>query len=331
MLSQLRDAHSPQVFAPLHTVPTAHADVQMPRAAYRIQPADAAAFSTHRISPLKHDFHEHPLLQLPALAELAKYLSPRKQCRFVRPGITQASNFEHDPKDPLGKSIDEVFERIHEPKSWVALYNIEAHPVYAALLDQIIDTVRPNVEREQPGIFLVTGFIFLSAPPSVTPFHIDRENNFWLQLHGRKTMSVWDRTDRTVVGASAIEDFIVGQTLEGVRLKDEYRARSHDFDTAPGDGIYFPSTTPHMTRSEPDWVSAGDGVSVSLGVTFYTSVTRRHAQVHQFNRFLRRALKVSPAEPGTSALRDSLKAPLGHVLGATRYKLFRKSEPPGSY
>lgn len=327
MTSLLHDARS----APFAANQAGPAEVQAPRAAHGIWPVEAADFSLNRIGRLKHDFHEHPLLQLSALADLAKYLSPLKQCRFVRPGITQASNFEHDAKDPLGKSIDEVFERIHEPKSWVALYNIETHPVYAALLEQIIDTVRPNIEREQPGIFLVTGFIFLSAPPSVTPFHIDRENNFWLQLHGRKTMSVWDRTDRTVVGASAIEDFIVGRTLEGVRLKEEHRQRSHDFDTGPGDGIYFPSTTPHMTQSEPHWVKPDDGVSVSLGVTFYTSVTKRHARVYQFNRFVRRALKVSPTEPGTSGLRDGLKAPMGYALGAARYKLFRKTEPPGAY
>jgi hypothetical protein len=328
MLSYLSDSPAGQAVAPGRAW---QAEMPEPRAAHRVWPVDPAGFSVHRIGRLKHDFHEHPLLQLPALAELAKYLSPLKQCRFVRPGITQASNFEHDAKDPLGKSIDEVFERIHEPKSWVALYNIETHPVYATLLQQIVDTVRPNIEREQPGIFLVTGFIFLSAPPSVTPFHIDRENNFWLQLHGRKTMSVWDRDDRTVVSASAVEDFIVGRTLEGVRLKEEYRERGYHFDTVPGDGIYFPSTTPHMTRSEPDWVKPDDGVSVSLGVAFYTSVTRRHAQVYQANRFLRRALKVSPAAPGASALRDILKVPLGHMLGATRYKLFRKPEPPGAY
>ncbi|MGJ7497763.1 JmjC domain-containing protein [Variovorax sp. RT4R15] len=300
-------------------------------AEYRVSPADAAGFSTHCISPLKHNFHEHPLLQLPALGELAKYLAPLKQCRFVRPGITQASSFAHDGEHPDGKSIDEVFARIHEPYSWVALYNIEANPVYATLLAQIIDTVRPTIEREQPGIFLINGFMFLSAPPSVTPFHIDRENNFWLQLHGRKTMSVWDHTDRTVVEASAVEDFIITKSLRRVRLKEEYRARSHEFDTGPGDGIYFPSTSPHMTRSEPDWVKPGDGVSVSLGVTFYTSVTRRHAQVHQFNRLLRQTLKMTPTEPGMSTLRDSVKAPLGRMVGAAHYRRNGGTPPPGAY
>ncbi|MEP6722404.1 MAG: cupin domain-containing protein [Variovorax sp.] len=298
---------------------------------FGVWPDEPGGFSTHRIGKLKHNFHAHPLLQLPALAELAKSLVPLKQCRFVRPGITQASSFVHNDQHPDGKSIDEVFARIHEPKSWVALYNIEANPVYAALLAQIIDTVRPTIEREQPGIFLINGFMFISAPPSVTPFHIDRENNFWLQLQGRKTMSVWDHTDRSVVEASDVEDFIVTQSLKRVRLKEEYRARSHEFDTEPGDGIYFPSTSPHATRSEPAWVKPDDGVSVSLGVTFYTSVTRHHARVHQLNSLLRNTLKMTPTEPGRSATLDSLKAPLGRVLGAARYKLSGITPPPGAY
>ena len=90
---------------------------------------------------------------------------------------------------------------MEEPGSWIALYNVEAVPRYAALLQEIIDGLRERVEREEPGIFAVTGFIFISAPPSVTPFHIDRENNFWLQLHGRKTLSVWDPNDREAVSA----------------------------------------------------------------------------------------------------------------------------------
>jgi len=116
-----------------------------------------------------------------------------------------------------------------------------------------------------------------------------------------------------------------------VRLKEEHRARSHDFETAPGDGIYFPSTSPHMTRSDPDWVRPGDGVSVSLGVTFYTSVTRRHAQVHQFNNLLRRMLQMTPTGPGISPLRDHIKAPLGRAVGAMRYRRTGGTPPPGAY
>jgi hypothetical protein len=294
--------------------------------AYRVWADDPSSFSTHRITALHHNLHEHPLFQLAELATLAKELVPFRQCRFVRPGISQASSFAHDSQHPTGRSIDEVFERIEEAGSWVALYNIEVIPRYAALLAGIVDTMRPHIEREQPGIFNINGFAFISAPPSVTPFHIDRENNIWLQLHGRKTMNVWDNTDRAVVEADAVEDFIVGHSSRKVRFKEEFRARSHQFETQPGDAVYFPSTSPHMTSSGRSWTRPGDCVSISIGVTFYTSVTRRVARIHQVNRLLRKA-GMSPVFPGESPTADALKAPVGGMIGMARARLARAIAP----
>ena len=307
-------------------------------AACRMWVDDPAGFTTHKVGRLHHDYHRHPLFQLAELEALAKELVPLKQCRFVRPGMTQASAFAHHSEHPDGRSVEEVFRRIEEPGSWIALYNVEAIARYRALLDDILDNVRAIIDREQPGMFMVTGFIFISAPPSVTPFHIDRENNFWLMLRGRKVMNVWDRTDRVVVPADAVEDFIVAHQARKVRLKDEFRARSHEFETHPGDGVYFPSTSAHMTRSDPDWTVDGDRVAVSIGVNFYTSVTRNTARVHQVNRLLRKC-GLSPASPGESRMADAFKTPLGKVIGAARRSLaivglpvLRSGPPPpGSY
>jgi hypothetical protein len=271
------------------------------------------AFSTACVQLLRHNFHEHPLMQVPELAKLAKDLYATKQCRFIAPGSDQASDFHHEPNDPAGRGIDEVFRRIEEPGSWIALYNVETHPVYREFLDEVTASFRPLVEQQEPGIFNVGGFIFISAPPSVTPFHIDRENNFWLQIKGRKTMNVWDPSDRHVVPAKVRDEFIVSGTLKDVRLKDGFRERSHEFDVGPGDGVYFPSTSPHMTRSDPSWTRPGDGVSISIGVVFYTEVTRRAANVHALNLLLRR-LGITPRELGESATIDWLKYPFGRVL-----------------
>ncbi|CAN7636019.1 cupin [Variovorax sp. LjRoot130] len=312
-----------------------------PPATYHVRADDPANFSTHRITALHHNFHEHPLFQVPELVKLGKELAPLGQCRFMRPGLTVASTIAHDSRHPDGRSIDEHFERMEEPGSSVALYNIEAIPRYQALLFDIVGTMRADVEREQPGIFRVNGFVFISAPPSVTPFHIDRENNFWLQLHGRKILSVWDHADRSIVPAEAVEDFIVTQSLRKVRFKEEFRPLSHEFNARPGDGVYFPSTSPHMTRSEPDWTAPGDRVSISIGVTFYTSVTRRTARVYQVNRVLRKC-GLSPAYPGESPAADALKASVGGLVGATRSCLVDMTAsarrfkpvttpPPGSY
>ncbi len=299
---------------------------------YRVWVEGPSGFSTHKVSTFRHSFHQHPLMQLPQLRELAQRLFETGQCRFLSPGTSkQSSEFLHQPKSPDGRDIDEVFSRIEEPGAWLALYNVETDPLYREFLAEVQAAVKPFVEHEQPGIFNVGGFIFISAPPSITPFHIDRENNFWLQVRGQKTMNVWDHTDREVVHAREVEEFILYGSLERVRLKEELRSRSHELRTKAGDGIFFPSTSPHMTRSSVDWVSPGDGVSISIGTVFYSDVTRRHARVHQLNQVLRR-IGLTPRAPGESAMLDALKAPVGRALAAARYRWRGiTSPPPGSY
>lgn len=280
---------------------------------HRVWIDEPALFSTSRVQAIRHNFHLHPLMQLPALAKLAKELIATQQCRFIKPGTLQSSNFRHESADPRGRDIDEVFRRIEEPGSWIALYHVETHPDYRAFLNEVVSSVKPLVEPHEPGIFGVGGFIFISAPPSVTPFHIDRENNFWLQVRGRKLLNVWDPVDLQTVSARDRDAFVVYGDLENVRLKEGDRQRSHEFDVGPGDGVYFPSTSPHMTRSDPDWVRPGDGVSISIGVVFYTSVTRRAAHVHALNMQLR-GLCLSPRDPGESLWLDRLKYPFGRAL-----------------
>ncbi len=285
---------------------------------YGVVAAAPERFSTHSISPLRHNYHEHPMLQMDALAELALQLVPHGLTRFLRPGTTQTSEFSHESTNPDGRSVDEVFRRIDEPGSWVALYNIEAIPAYRALLHEILAQARPLYAEQQHDLFNIGGFVFISAPPSVTPFHIDRENNFWLQLRGRKLMSVWDCNDRDVVRAEHVERFIVNRNLDAVRLQPEHRARAFDFDVGPGEGVYFPSTSPHMTSSNGSWVSPGNGVTVSMGVVFYSAETRRAARVHCVNELLRRRLGWVPTYPGQSRWGDPLKSVAGGALAALR-------------
>lgn len=277
-----------------------------------VKPAGNAEFSTHRISPLTHNFQQHPLMQLPQLAALARRLQPTKQCRYVVPGLKQESRFRHESSSPDGRSVDEVFERIEESGSWIALYDVQTDPEYARFLREVTDTMKARIEAEQPDIFRIAGFIFISAPPSVTPFHIDRENNLWLQIRGHKVMSVWDHHDRQAVSGADVDKFIKWGSLENVRLKDGDRERSHEFNVGPGDGVYFPSTSPHMTRTTTDWVRPGDGVSVSVGVVFYTRHTYRHANIHIANYMLRK-VGFDPAMPGHNAFTDTLKFWMGRA------------------
>jgi hypothetical protein len=125
-----------------------------------------------------------------------------------------------------------------------------------------------------------------------------------------------------------VDRFIVSGALDEVRLKDEFRSRSHEFDVGPGDGVYFPSTSPHMTRTTTDWVRAGDGVSISIGVVFYTPHTYFEANVHACNHLLRR-FGLKPGDPGKNRLVDSLKYAAGRTHVWIRRKLRGYQPRPG--
>ena len=309
----------------MNAVPKTEAGEPASQTGYAARPLDGARFSSFHVTPLRHNFHDHPLMQLPRLAVLAKELAKTEQCRFIVPGISQASAFDHKSKSADGRDVDEVFRRLEEPGSWIALYHIETDPVYAGFLQEVVDSARQMVEAQQPDIFKVAGFMFLSAPPSVTPFHIDRENNLWLQIRGRKIMNVWDHRDRQVVEGKHVDTFITTGSLEHVRLQDGFRERSHEFDVGPGDGVYFPATSPHMTRTTSDWVRPGDGVSISVGVVFFTRHTYREANIHHCNVLLRR-LGMAPKPPGSSRLADAIKFAVGRTHVWVR-KTFRGYKP----
>lgn len=299
------------------------------RAEFSVSPIDPAAFSLRSFGPIRHDFQHHELMQLHRLAQLARDLMPSRQCRFAAKPLTQTSEFLHVPRPPEGLTVDEVFERIAEPGSWVALYNVQTDPAYADFLRQVLGSARPLLAAEGLQILQATGFIFLSAAPAFTPFHIDRENNFWLQIRGRKILTAFDHRDRELVPAADVEDFIVHGSLEGVRLSDAGRARGRVFEVGPGDGVYFPSTTPHMTET-PLAAGGASNMSISIGVNFYTDVTRRHARVHQCNRVLR-GLGLRPQGPGLSAWSDACKAPLGWAIASARARWRSYLAPPFAY
>ncbi|MEQ1517387.1 MAG: hypothetical protein ABL931_12960 [Usitatibacteraceae bacterium] len=300
----------------------------VPHAAnFRIDAADENHLSLGRLGAIRHNYHLHPLMQIQSLASLAKKLSLTDQCRFIAPDTKVTSVFHHQKDSPDGRGIEDVFRDIEKSGSWVALYNVQTDPTYRQFVWDVMESAR-HIVAPQEQVFDVRGFIFISAPPSVTPLHIDRENNFWLQVHGRKTLNVWDRRDRDIVPATEVENFI---SWGGgpVPFKEEMLARSSEFDCGPGDGVYFPSTSPHMTRSDTSWVEPGNGVTVSIGIVFYTNVTRRDAYVHTVNQLMRTHLGFQPSPPGESTIVDRLKYPVGRLTVALRHRFRGYTPPPG--
>ena len=52
---------------------------------------------------------------------------------------------------PTGLTIGETIRGIGTSGSWAVLKNIEQHPDYAALLDELLDELRPEIEARTGG------------------------------------------------------------------------------------------------------------------------------------------------------------------------------------
>src|SRR5262249_48154572 len=141
-------------------------------------------------------------------------------------------------------------------------------------------------------------FIFVSSPNVVTPYHMDPEYNFLLQICGKKTMHVFNRSDPEILTDLDIERHLSDSSAQ-IKFKPGYQAKAMSFDLRPGYGVHVPVTTPH-------WVQNGPEVSISLSVTFRTPHSERARIIHRVNALLRRN-GVIPTSIGKSQLRDALK------------------------
>src|SRR5690606_31534976 len=109
-----------------------------------------------------------------------------------------------------GLSPEETVRRIAECRSWMVLKGVEQLPAYRALLDACLDPIGSKIVRGLDRVHDRKAFLFVSSPGSVTPFHMDNEHNFLLQVRGSKTMHLWREQDRTVLPAEVIENALHG-------------------------------------------------------------------------------------------------------------------------
>lgn len=281
---------------------------------------DPATFDPWKLQAVTHHLADHPLLQIDALVELGKRQQARRLVRTHSADATAGSSFADAPSlHPNRKSAEETLAGIADAKAWMSLLNVQADPVYRKLVDEVLDDVRPLVEARDPGLSYRAGWIFVSSPGAVTPFHIDHEHNVILQIRGKKRLYTWDPFDREAVSERAQELFHDRHSREQVLWRDELKKRARVFDLVPGLGGYMPSTSPHLVEN-------GDEPSITVSFTYYTDSTRRRELLYRGNARLRR-LGLSPRPVGASMVRDQVAATvLGGVatgLGVVRRALGR--------
>lgn len=267
----------------------------MPRPAVDIDPAVFAASFPRAPFVVSHRHHEDPRLAMPAIVELALQL-PEERVEY-NPGDLDVNQDPH-AVGSTGMGIRETLARMGEQNSWMVLKNIEQVPAYRALLAESLAAMAPEVRDAVGEVCDIEGFIFVSSPGAVTPFHVDPEHNFLFQIQGTKRVRQWSVDDRVVVSEAQLEAACAG-AHRNLPHRPEYDERAQVFEIRPGEGLHFPVQAPH-------WVENGDEISISYSFTFRSELSHNQRKVRFINALLRRA-GLHPEAAGRSTGRDRLK------------------------
>jgi len=190
---------------------------------------------------IQHRLAPHRLFALPRLVELARSL-PDSKVEWNSGNVPVSLDPGETPRN--GLSPEETIRRIQECSSWLVLKNAERDPEYAELLDRCLGEVERAAPDLTAGMHGFESFIFVSSPNAVTPYHMDPEENFLLQIRGRKTLHAFERS---VLSDQEAERFFSGAHRNLV-YRDEYAARSRAFKLAPGLALHLPVIVPHWVQ-----------------------------------------------------------------------------------
>ena len=248
-----------------------------------------------------HHLTDHDLLSVESLAVLADQL-PETSVEQNRGDVDAV--VADGQAEKVDDTPGEIARNIETNGAWMVLKNIEQVPAYHDLLDELLDEVAPLVAGREGGMNLREGYVFLSAPNSMTPAHTDPEHNFLLQVRGTKMMNIGRFSDPKVEQKQVEKMFTVHRNM------DQLPENPTGYHLHPGDGVYVPPNAPH-------WVENGPEVSVSLSITFRTPVTERGATVHVVNGHLRK-LGLDPRPPGDHLATDRAKVKLQRAMSSLR-------------
>ena len=234
---------------------------------------------------LAHALGSHPLLELGSLAALAGRL-PESSIEYNRGDLPIGVDGK---PGATGLSIEDTIRRIASANSWAVLKNIEQDPAYEVLLLGLLGELRGEIEARTGAMLRPQGFVFISSPDAVTPYHFDPEHNILLQVKGSKVMTQFPAGDARFAPDEVHETYHSGGARE-LRWQDDFAAAGREFAIGPGEGLFVPVMAPHFVRNGPE-------SSISLSITWRSDWSFAEADARGLNRVLR-AAGLSPAAPG---------------------------------
>ncbi|MCC6478675.1 transcriptional regulator [Sphingorhabdus sp.] len=255
---------------------------------------------------LRHNLRDHPLLSLEALATLGESL-PAASIEYNRGDLPTGV----DPTSDIGNglSIGDTIRTVDSCRSWAVLKNIEQSPEYQALLLELLAELKPAIEAKTGAMLFPQGFIFVSSPDAVTPYHFDPEHNILLQLKGSKTMTQFPAGDPVYAPDETHEAYHTGGHRNLV-WREELSKGATDWSLEPGEAVFVPVMAPHH-------VKVGPVPSISLSITWRSDWSYAEADARAFNSVLRKA-GMRPRAPGRFPARNMAKAMAWRALRKLR-------------
>jgi Cupin-like domain len=250
--------------------------------------AEQARFAAHYPEGphiLRHNLGLHPLLEVGALAELAEQL-PEASVEYNRGDLPVGIDAKPGSN---GLTIGETIREIAQSNSWAALKNIEQAAAYKDLLGDLLDELQNEIEAKTGAMLTPQGFIFISSPNAVTPYHFDPEHNILLQVRGSKVMTQFPAGDARFAADSVHESYHTGGPRE-LTWDDGLMDGATEYPLGPGDAVYVPVMAPHFVRNGPE-------PSVSLSITWRSTWSYCESEARALNAILRKA-GLSPKAPG---------------------------------
>lgn len=244
---------------------------------------------------LRHGLGSDARLTLDGLAALAEAL-PEKSVEYNRGDLPLGVDGKPESN---GMTIGETIRRIASANSWAVLKNVEQVPEYRALLAGLLAELRPEIEEKTGEMLTPQGFVFISSPNAVTPYHFDPEHNILLQLAGTKVMTQFPAGDPEFAPDELHESYHLGGPRE-LRWRDKLAAGGREFALGPGDAVYVPVMAPHFVRNGP-------ASSISLSITWRSTWSYGESYARCFNGTVRK-LGLNPRAPGRWPAKNRAKS-----------------------
>jgi hypothetical protein len=268
-----------------------------------------------------HGLSANPLFDLDNLIELSKRMPDHRDTYWSNGKVAVGNGWEAGTGGRM--SLQDSIANIAANDSIVILKHTEQDPVYGPVLQDFLGKVVDLAgEQMRSDVTVGEALILISSPNRVTPYHMDGETNFLVQVRGDKWFYVFDHEDRSLVTHEERERYFSGD-ISAIPYREEHQKNAVAYDLKEGYGVHVPLCAPH-------WVQNRDNVSVAISITYELRSVERLTRIHRTNRRLRR-LGFNPTPPGKSALGDQLKVAAARAFSGLRAMRGGPKEAPRTY